>query len=175
MQANIENQEGFTVTNDQEAEWALRKIATAETESNRLAYTCDLEIQRYKTVKQESIDRCARDTAYLRALLERYFESVPRKKAKTQETYKLPSGVLKRKNQAPSFERDEASLLAWAKARPNQPFVKVVETTNWAEIKAACAIAGDAIADENGEIVPGVKVVSLPPVFYIECKGGETD
>jgi len=174
MQSIVE-QEQWSITNDQEAEWALRKISTAEAEANRLAYTCDLEIQRYTKAKQEAIARCERDTSYLRAHLERYFDTVPRKTTKTQETYRLPSGVLKRKYQTPSFEKDEDALLAWAKTHADQPYVKVKETANWDAIKKACLVTDSVLVDENEEVVPGVTVVNRPPVFSLEYKEGDSE
>lgn len=154
--------EPFRVTDDKSAEWCIRKIREARAEKQRWA--------EYYREQQRKIDQEADGTiSYFEALLADYFDSVPHKRTKTQESYQLPGGKLVRKQQAPEYQRDETALLPWLKE--NAPaLVKVTESADWAALKKQLVIApdGETVATEDGEIVPGVKAVQRPDVFRVE-------
>ena len=156
--------ESFQVRDDKSAEWCIRKIREAQAEKQRWA--------EYYAEQQRKIDQEADGTiSYFEALLADYFESVPHKRTKTQESYQLPGGKLVRKQQAPEYQRDEAALLPWLKQ--NAPaLVKVTESADWAALKKQLVIApdGETVATEDGEIVPGIKAAQRPEVFRVEIK-----
>lgn len=156
--------EPFRVTDDKSAEWCIRKIREARAEKQRWA--------EYYREQQRKIDQEADGTiGYFEALLADYFDMVPHKRTKTQESYQLPGGKLVRKQQAPEYQRDEAALLPWLKE--NAPaLVKVTEAADWAALKNQLVIApdGETVATEDGEIVPGVKAIQRPEVFRVEMK-----
>lgn len=151
----------FTIQNDQQAEWALKKIAEIrkDAESWNTFYAAQME----KVTKQAEADE-----AYFTGLLEAYFDGVPHKAAKTQESYTLPSGKLVRKAQQPFFSRDDALLLPWAKANG---LFRVTESPDWVNIKKRVTINGTAAVDsETGEVIPGVLVEERPNVFTVSVK-----
>ena len=156
--------EPFRVTDDKSAEWCIRKIREARAEKQRWA--------EYYAEQQRKIDQEAEGTiSYFEALLADYFDSVPHKRTKTQESYQLPGGKLVRRQQAPEYQRDEAAMLPWLKE--NAPaLVKVIEVADWAALKKQLVIApdGETVATEDGEIVPGVKAIQRPDVFRVEIK-----
>lgn len=161
--------EPFRVTDDKSAEWCIRKIREAQDEKQRW--------RDYYAEQQRKIDQEADGTiSYFEALLADYFDMVPHKRTKTQESYQLPGGKLVRKQQAPEYQRDEAALLPWLKQNAPE-LVKVTETPDWAALKKQLVIApdGETVAMEDGEIVPGVKAVQRPEVFKIEIKEGKDD
>lgn len=156
--------EPFCVTNDKSAEWCIRKIREAQAEKQRW--------RDYYAEQQRKIDQEADGTiSYFEALLADYFDSVPHKRTKTQESYQLPGGKLVRKQQAPEYQRDEAALLPWLKQNAPE-LVKVTESADWAALKKQIVIAldGETVATEDGEIVPGVKAIQRPEVFLVEIK-----
>ena len=156
--------EPFRVTDDKAAEWCIRKIREAQNEKQRW--------RDYYAEQQRKIDQEADNSiGYFEALLADYFDSVPHKRTKTQESYQLPGGKLVRRQQAPEYQRDEAALLPWL--RVNAPdLIKVTEAADWAALKKRLIIApdGETVATEGGEIVPGVKAVQRPEVFRVETK-----
>ncbi len=156
--------EPFRVTDDKKAEWCIRKIREAQAEKQRW--------RDYYAEQQRKIDQEADGTiGYFEALLADYFDMVPHKRTKTQESYQLPGGKLVRKQQAPEYLRDEAALLPWLKQNAPE-LVKVTETPDWATLRKRLIIApdGETVATEDGEIVPGVKAVQRPEVFRVETK-----
>ena len=161
--------EPFRVTDDKSAEWCIRKIREAQAEKQRW--------RDYYAEQQRKIDQEADGTiGYFEALLADYFDTVPHKRTKTQESYQLPGGKLVRKQQAPEYQRDDASLLPWLKQNAPE-LVKVTETPDWATLRKRLIIApdGETVATEDGEIIPGIKAIQRPEVFKIEIKEGEDD
>lgn len=156
--------EPFRLTDDKAAEWCIRKIREAQNEKQRW--------RDYYAEQQRKIDQEADNSiGYFETLLADYFDTVPHKRTKTQESYQLPSGKLVRKQQAPEYQRDEAALLPWLKQNAPE-LVKVTEAADWAALKKQLVIAPDweTVATEDGEIVPGVKAIPRPEVFRVEIK-----
>lgn len=161
--------EGFVIDNDQKAEWALRKISEHRADAQRMADVCDAEINRYTQIKAEAEEKSRKDCSFLESRLRAYFDTVPHKATKTQESYKLPSGVLKIKARDPEYVHDDAVLIEWVKAQGLNDLLKVEPSLKWGDMKDKLTINGEtAVYTETGEIVPGVKIVEREPVFKVE-------
>ena len=156
-----DNTEAFFVDDDSKAEWCLRKIREAEEEKARWKLHYQLQY--------ESIERaCDSTIETMQGLLREYFAQVPHKVAKTQESYRLPSGKLVLKHQEPEFEKDDGKIIAWLKQNGGSQFVKVKESLDWAELKKTLNVVGETVADENGQVMDGIRAVERPDVFKIE-------
>lgn len=166
--------EAFIIDTDAKAEWAARRVRDTEKEWERLDMAAREMIRYYEDRRLDMRLEYEAKTDHLSHQLESYFETVPRKATKTQETYALPGYKLKRKRQQPTFTRDNDKLLSWARdAIGSGILVRVKEEPAWDMIKASCIVEGEALVfEETGEIVPGVRVVERPPVFTIEDIGG---
>jgi hypothetical protein len=160
--------EPFRIDNDQKAEWALAKIREEQAEAMRIMNVCKSMILHYEEQMKKAEEGLEKKTAYLKGQLEQYFDSVEKRRTKTQEVYKLPSGTLKRKYPKPEFKRDEDKLLQWLKDRQMSEYIKIKESPDWANLKKMVQIAGDKVVDEDGEIIEGVTIVDRPPVFEVE-------
>ena len=165
---NPEEEGGWEITDDQGAEWALKKIAEAKAEAETWR-----EFYEHKMV--EAATKAANTIDFMSAKLRQYFESVPHHKTKTQESYELPSGKLVLKAQAPEYIRDDDALIYWAKAEhPELVKQTVVEKFDWTTMKKALPAEyvinadGHAINTTTGEIVPGLTVNEREPKFTIE-------
>lgn len=158
----------FTIDNDRKADWAIRKIKTERAERDRLVALADEQIRELMEKKRELTERCETRTAHLGMLLRLYFDTVETTATKTQETYKLLSGKLVLKRQAPEYQRDETALLPWAKE--NMPgLVQVKESVAWGELKKLTALDGESVVlAETGEVVPGVVAVHREDVFEVQ-------
>jgi len=156
-----EEREGFTIDNDSAADWALRKIAAARTERDRL--------KAHFAIQEEIADRRVEEAEQrFMPMLEQYFEQVPRHETKTKASYALPSGKLVRKMQGPEYVRDDEKLLAWLKKIGKTGYIKITERPAWGDFKPYTKVVGDRVADSNGEIVDGVQVVERAQVFDVE-------
>lgn len=162
-EAILQSEPEFIVDNDQKAEWCLKKIKEAQADKER--WKAFYEDQ-YRAV-EESADVTI---SQMEGLLFEYFKTVPHKQTATQENYKLPSGKLVSKKQEPEYERKDEEIIDWLKNNGGQQFVKVKESLDWAGLKKTVSVVGEAVATEDGEIIPGVKVVPREDVFKVEVK-----
>ncbi len=153
--------DGFVIDTDAKAEWALQKIREARSDRDRW-------VEWYKTKIDEITEQTDFDTMNLERMLMEYFATVPHKKTKTQESYKLPGGKLVLKTQNPEFKRDDKAVIEWLKANGQEQFVRIEEKLAWSELKDATAVFEDHIVTEDGEIVPGVEVVNREAKFVVE-------
>jgi hypothetical protein len=163
--------EHFDVDNDMKAEWCLRKIRQIRADQKKEKEELARQMRFYQD-QMDMIDKEADDdAAFFEGLLRGYFASRVddgfTKSTKTKTTYKLPSGNLILKKQAPEYERKDEELLPWLKQ--NRPeLVNVTESANWAELKKTVKINGDTVVTEDGEVVPGVKVTEREDKFEVE-------
>lgn len=159
-----EEEAGFTVDDDQKAEWCLKKIREENAELSRWKAFYSDQLRKLEERSQYRV-------SFFEDKLKAYFSMVPHKESRTQSSYQLPGGKLVYKHQAPEMVRDDAQLLPWVKQ--NRPeLVKVTEAVDWAGLKKSLTIAensGMAIS-EDGEVVPGITVSERPDVFKVEVK-----
>ena len=164
----------FKVTNDQEAEWVIEKANEDLIEINRFRESLEekLEVIRQKINKlyeEENRVKEWRDSYLLE-----YFETIDdkfKKKTKTQEKYRLPSGEIIKKYPGPEFKRDNNKLLDWIKANGMKDYVEIKESPKCEELKKKTKVAdGQVIIEDTGEIVEGVQVIEREPV--LEFKEG---
>ena len=160
--------DSFAIDNDRKADWAIRKIKTERAERDRLVALADEQIRELMEKKKELTERCETRTAHLGTLLRLYFDTVETTATKTQASYKLLSGKLVLKRQAPEYQRDETALLDWAKA--NAPdMVQTKESVTWGDLKKLTTLDGEKVVlAETGEIVSGVVAVPREDVFEVQ-------
>lgn len=160
-----ELQEEVLVLDDMSAEMLLRRIREANEECERMeAWYAEMT----KRIRQK------RDNvvAWAEAGLKAYFDLVPKKSTKTQQSYELPSGKLTLKKQEPEYERNEDELCAWLQGNGAGEYVKVKKSADWANLKKQLTIApdGKSMVTADGEIVPGVTVTLRDPKFVVTVK-----
>ena len=159
----------FSIDSDDKAEWAIRRISEIRAESERLIAVSEHYIEFYRNKITDAQARCTERCDGLIAMLRSYFDSVPHKVTRTQQTYALPSGKLTLKIQQPKIERDDAALTDWL--RENRPeFIEVKETPRWGDFKKTVRLTGTDYVTEDGEIVPGITVTPRDPVFTVDAK-----
>lgn len=158
--------ERFQITNDRTALWAIEKIRERRAEADRFK-------AHYEAMARKVEDDLKHDVANLEYLLEAYFDTVPHKATKTQESYQLPGAKLIRKTQNPKFDRDEETLVEYLEANNRADLVKIKKSPDWAEYKKETTIMEDGtLVDVNtGEVVRGVSVTLLPPAFQVKLEG----
>lgn len=164
-----EDQEGFIINNDNLAEWALRKIAEEKAEAQRMINVCQTFINDYQLKIEKYNQQYETKTSYLRQQLSQYFQTVPHKATKTQETYKLPSGTLKLKLPTIEYKRDEKKLGEFLKSNNYNGLYEEVIKPKWAELKKICKVSGQYVVDaDSGNIIEGVEAVEKPAEFEVE-------
>jgi len=172
---DTENQR-FRIQDDNQADWALRKIARARQDMKEAEETAAMEIEKINRWLDGQRDESLRTERFFTALLQEYYE--PRFMTNPdKKTYKLPSGKVQRRTQQPQFDRDNEALLAWLKQREMTDYIEVKETPKWGELKQQVQVVGEHVVIKDGplkgEIIDGVEVVHRPPTFKVVTTEGD--
>ena len=173
--ADTENQR-FRIQDDNQADWALRKIARARQDMKEAEETAAMEIEKINRWLDGQRDESLRTELFFTVLLQEYYE--PRFMTNPdKKTYKLPSGKVQRRTQQPQFDRDNEALLAWLKQREMTDYIEVKETPKWGELKQQVQVVGEHVVIKDGplkgEIIDGVEVVHRPPTFRVITSEGD--
>lgn len=161
----------FTIETDKQAEWALRKIKTAQQERDRLLALIKSERERLDFEEHGVEEQYTNDTEFLLVQLQRYMSTVKAKETATQRSYKLLSGTLIAKKPSVKLVKDDATLIAWCKENGKTGFIKVEEKLAWAELKKTMKVNPEmsvVVDDETGEVVEGIAVTEEPGKFDIK-------
>ena len=157
--------QGFQITDDSSAEWAVRKIKEAQSDTAKWQTHFADQLARIKKANDATVE-------YMTQLLAAYFATVPHKDSKTMSKYELPSATLVRKQQQPEYTRDDAALLAYFDASDRAAFIKIIRAPDWEGYKKIIDVRnGNVVDTETGEIVKGVTVTQRPDKFAVQIKG----
>lgn len=160
----------FRITDDRCADWAVRKINEERAEYERLKELGEQQIAAIAEKIEAAKRRYENGTGFLTSCLADFFQTVPHKKTKTTEKYRLLSGTLTLKKGAPKATTDDAKLVPWLRANGFADFVKVEESAKWGDLKKKLAFVGSvATIEETGEIVEGVTITETPDTFKVEA------
>jgi len=157
--------QGFQITDDSTAEWAVRKIKEAQGDTAKWQAHFAAQLASIKKANDATVE-------YMTGLLAHYFEAVPHKDSKTMSKYELPSATLVRKQQQPEYSRDDDILLDYLEKEGFTSLIKIKREPDWASLKKELTKSGDqAVSTITGEIVPGVTVIERPDKFDVQIKG----
>lgn len=167
----IDAGEGWTISDDSAAEWALQKIAQERAELARLEALAQEQQERIQQQVDAARRRCESATGWLTGRLADYFERVPHKTTKTQETYRLLSGRLVLKHRPPKATYDDTKLVEWLKANGYTNLVQTKESPRWGDLKKGLDMSGGAaVMAATGEIVDCIVVEPSPDTFQVETE-----
>ena len=153
------------VLDDESAEYMLKRIREANEQYQKMEDWYELQKAKAAAVRDRTV-------AWAERNLRAYFDMVPAKRTKTQQSYELPGGKLILKEQGPKYDQDDEQLVPWLKGCGLNGLIKVKETANWAELKKMLKETpdGTGMMTEDGEKVPGVTVEQRLPVFQVKVK-----
>ena len=163
-EAQATYQEEFTISDDQTADWAIRKIKEADAEYERLKAWYEAQLQLIDRKHAETVD-------FFTAKLAPYLAIAPAKDTKTTRKYSLASGDLVLTKAKEDFEAaDPEALLGWCQVNAPE-LVRVTMKPAWSDIKKRLQATEIGIADtETGMIVEGVAIVEKPESFSVKVR-----
>lgn len=146
--------------NDMEADDCIKAIREAqETKAFWKAY--------YDEQFRKVTESCDLIISNNTQMLREYFDTVPHKKTDTQENYRLPSGKLTLKDVEPEYKREDKQIIDFLK-KHGGGYIKTKEEVDWSGLKKTLMVVGETAATEDGEIIPGIKVIAKPQNFTID-------
>lgn len=167
---------GWTgVTDDSAAQWALRTLASYHSERDRIRRNAQAEVERIQTKAladekpiTAKIDWLTNElTGYHRRLL----AADPKRK-----TYKLPGGnLVHRKGRTSTVVSDPVAFISWALDSDLEGVIKVAPQVS--ALTPAHGFArtddGTIVSASDGEVVPGVSVVTGDDSYTVNLETGD--
>lgn len=159
--------ERFTIQNDAQAAWAMRKLLSYQSKRDENARIAEAERQRIDAWLERQNAKDQSDVNYFTGMLVQYAERQRREEGR--KSIETPYGTVKTRQGQPKWLIDEAEFIPWA--RENHPeFVRVKEEADLSAMKKALEIAetdslGTVAIDDDGQVIPGVSVT--PPTISI--------
>lgn len=164
-----DKKEEWCIKNDLQADWCLDMIREYQNEYKRFKDVVEVKIAQLEGALEAEKRKAENEISFFKTKLAEYFETVPKQQAKTQESYKLPSGKLVKKYKQPQFKRNNAELVKWLEKNKMDNLVKLEKKANWAELKRKAKIVkGRVIYEDTGEVISGVKAIPRNPEFRVE-------
>lgn len=160
--------EAWTIEDDQQAEWAMKKILKAQGEYEEWKNYYAGMLSKIKEKTDNTVN-------FMTMKLNEYFRTVPHKETKTKEKYSLPSGDLVLVKPKSVWAHDDVALLDWAKKNGREDCVKTTEKISWADLKKNLAESenGTVYDKETGVVCEGVTATKSAPEFTIERMSAE--
>ena len=167
----IKEKVAFAITDDKSAEWALTKIKEERADFDRQIEACKDMIKLYEDKTETIGKRKENSTGYLECLLNDYFLTVAHKKTKSAESYKLPSGSLKRKFGTVEYVKNDDDLMKWLEKNKYNEFIKSKKSVDWAGLKKTVTITTEGkVVSQDGEVIEAITANTKADTFVVEVK-----
>jgi len=158
LEEEEQEEQDVAILDDASAGMLMHRIKDANEEYDRMESWYKVQLKRMKEKRDATI-------AWAKGCLRSYFDLVPKKATKTQQSYQMMSGKLVLKQPGPEFDVNDDVVIPWLKANGLEQYIKTKETVNWVELKKVVKVAGTGVSTEDGEIVPGITVTEREPEF----------
>ena len=152
-----EERERFRLTDENMANWAIRKIAKARREFAEAEQQAERERERIDAWLDGKRKAKERDEEFFTGLLTAYY--LPQHLDDPErKTFKLPAGAFQVRAQQPEYQRDDAALVRWLEEHVMPDYLELVKKPKWGELKKIIETKG-GVATVAGEVVDGIMVV----------------
>lgn len=162
----------WEISSDGEASWALRKIAEASVDLERLQGAAEFEIARYQRWLAEASEPLTRRTSFFTSKLIEYRRRLEDENPDLALTYKLPDGALvRRAGRAKTTVTDEDAFCAWAiECAPDALALRPLTSSLTRSDRFEVSESGALVEVSTGEVVPGVQVSVGSPSYGVKVR-----
>lgn len=151
-----EEREVFEINSLSGCDWCFERLkGIKENLDERKAYA-EAEIEKYKEFIKSEEEKAANDIKYFEGLIKIYTD----KRLEEDKNFKLKTakGSASYGKVQKKWNYDEDLLLKDLEDKHLDEFIKVKKSVDKTSLKKSLTIAGDAVVDENGEIIEGIKI-----------------
>ncbi|ALX50438.1 host-nuclease inhibitor Gam family protein [Lentibacillus amyloliquefaciens] len=161
------NQEGFEITDDQKANWALRKIGQYKDRQSEVNATAEAETEKIEAWANQENDKAQQSIDYFQGLLAKYAMKQRAENPKFK-SMKLPNGAIRFRKQQPKFHYSDDQLIDYLKKSERDDLIKVKESPDKSAVKKAFTVNEDKLINtETGEAVDGVEIEHRDETFEV--------
>lgn len=166
---NIEN-DSFAITNDEQANFFLRRLEEIRNEKDKINNTCNTEIEKFtqkvNNFRAKELHTLENTENFFSTLLENYARI--QLQGSKKKSLKLPFGTLSFKKSQPKYVYDDETVMNFIKANDYTEFIRVKEEINKRDLKSALNITEDGIVMLNGKAMEGVIITPGEEVFNVK-------
>lgn len=143
-----EAREGFAISTDDEALWAMRNLAQAQRRLDEVKRQAQIEIDRITRWVTANAESQNREIAYFENILSSYILRVREDSADGRKSLSFPDGVVNSRVTPSKVEvTDLDAFLAYAEANGHADWVRVKREAVLANIKKSVDFEGDAVLE----------------------------
>lgn len=164
-----------------DADYALERIASVDAQLDEQNVLLEAAIARLRSRHEKLTAPLHREKDFFEGELRRYAERARGELLpKGKKSRALPHGTIGWRGKAAQLVvKDEEALLAWAKTATDEdgklPFLKVVESTDWALVKKHFAPGTEDVNEDTGVATPrkpppGTDVEAAGETFYAKAE-----
>ena len=167
-----DEQQGFSINNDEKADWAIRKILRLQQKNNDIKQLAELQINKIKQWQERESEGNDSSISYLTSLLEPYAKS---KLDGKKKTVKMPSGNVSFRAVSPGYfiagnkvDGKNQRLLDYVK-QSDPEYLKIEESVNWSEFKDTLkSLSTGQVLTNDGEILDFISAVEYPDAVSVK-------
>lgn len=165
----IEN-ERFAITNDEQANFFLRRLQDIRSEKDKINTTCNNEIERFvakvNNFRAKEILSLENTENYFSVLLESYAKK--QLEGSKKKSLKLPFGTMSFKKGQRKMVYDDEALMTFIKTHGLNDYIRTKEEINKADLKKAIVTTDDGAVVLNGQVVDGITTTPGEESFSIK-------
>lgn len=166
QQEQVEN-EAFEIKDDQQANWALRKIKQYKEQQKENIALAEAEISKIEEWLQAANGEAQGSIDYFQGLLAKYAMK-KREEEPDFKSMKLPNGAIRFKKQQPKWKYDEKKLVESLKQAGHDELIRVKEEPNKTAVKKMFVVNdGKVIDPATGEVIEGAEVEEREDRFEV--------
>lgn len=148
----------FAITDDDTALWAVRRVAQAQREIDRVKRQAQVELDRINAWVEANTVKAQGTVDYFESLLGDYLVSVRDDERDGRKSITFPDGtVTSRVTPGKVKVEDVDAFIAWADANGHSDWVRVKRDADVAAVKKVADLADGLVLDPlTGAVVPGL-------------------
>lgn len=151
----------FAINNDDEALWAMRRLAVAQRRIDEVKRLAQIELDRINLWVSDKSRSSEHEIEYFERVLGEYLIRVRDNELDGRKKLDFPDGTISSRVSPPKVSVEDAeAFLAWAEANGHDEWVRVKREADVATIKKVVDFSGDSVIDPvTGEVVAGLSHV----------------
>lgn len=162
-------EESFKITDSSSLTWAFRKLHEYKLKESDINKVADEEINRIMGWQEEALKPIQNNISYFEGLIRTYHENKLEEDPQQNKTLSTPYGKCKSRRTKETIDKsDEQILLDYIVKNNLHEYIK--PSIKWADFKKSLHIVGETVVDDNGEIIPGVKIKPETVNFSFEVE-----
>lgn len=170
MELNEETKERFKIEDTEQLNWAMRKLSALNSKKNGIDELAAKEMERITSWREKECDSINHTKSFFEGLIMQYAMN-ERAKDKEFKTSKTPYGKVAFTKCQPKWNYDDEKLLEHLESVSALDLIRVKKEPNKVEIKKRFAAKENGLViDEDGTIIPGIKVEYLEDKLSIKVE-----